>query len=116
MNQREPLYSSAVASAVFNPWRVKVAASLLAILWLIPCAWSQAVMGTVSGTVRDQSGGVIPSARVTMTNKGTNEMSTALTNQVGLYFFPTVSPGSYQLSVEAPGLQWWLGVPSVPSS
>lgn len=72
-------------------------------------ALPQASTGSVSGTVRDESGAVIPAAAVTLTNKATNVASRTSTNQVGFYMFPGIVPGSYLLSVEAPGMQKFEG-------
>ncbi len=74
-------------------------------LILTPCAWPQASTGRVSGTVRDQSGAVIPDVPVVMTNTGTNVSSTTKTNDVGFYFFPGVTTGQYRVVVEAPGME-----------
>jgi hypothetical protein len=41
---------------------------LIAVLLSVPCAWSQTSVGQVSGTVRDASGAVIPSAPVVLVN------------------------------------------------
>ena len=43
---------------------------LLVVLAAVPAAWGQSTLGNVSGTVRDQSGAVIPTATVTLTNSG----------------------------------------------
>ena len=77
---------------------------LLAVL-IAPTAWPQASTGSVDGTVRDQTGAVIPNASVTLTNKGTNVASKTTANQVGFYVFPAVVPGPYSLTVEAAGMQ-----------
>lgn len=69
------------------------------------CAWPQASTGSVSGTVRDQTGAVIPGAAVVLTNTATNVTSRTQTNEVGFYMFPGITPGSYRLEVEQPGMQ-----------
>jgi len=61
--------------------------------------------GHLSGTVRDQSGAVIPNAPVLLTNTGTNVSIPGRTNEAGRYYFPGVIPGSYKLSVEFPGMR-----------
>ena len=72
---------------------------------IVPPASPQASTSTVSGTVRDESGAVIPSASVTLTNTSTNITSKTTTNQVGFYIYPGVLPGPYRLSVETSGMQ-----------
>ena len=72
-------------------------------------AWPQASTGTVSGVVRDQSGAVIPTAAVTLSNRNTNVSSKSATNEVGFFAFPGTQPGPYLLSVEAAGMQKFEG-------
>ncbi len=74
-----------------------------------PSAWPQASTATVSGTVRDQTGGVIPTATVTLTGQDTNATSKTTTNSVGYYVFPGIVSGPYLLAVEAPGMQKFEG-------
>ena len=81
----------------------------LALVLLAPAAWPQASTATVSGTVRDQTGAVIPSASVTLTNSATNVSSKTTANPVGFYMFPGIVPGPYDLTVEAPGMQKFEG-------
>lgn len=78
-------------------------------LLLVPNAWPQAGMGTVSGTVRDQTGAAIPNAAVVLINAATNVSSSTQCNEVGFYFYPSVVVGSYRLSVEAPGMTKFEG-------
>ncbi|MEK7406113.1 MAG: TonB-dependent receptor [Acidobacteriota bacterium] len=65
----------------------------------------QTSTGTVGGTVRDQSGAVIPSAAVALTNTATNITSKTTTNESGYYLFLGVVPGAYRLAVESAGMQ-----------
>lgn len=81
----------------------------LFLILLVPCAWPQATSGTVGGTVRDQSGAVVPNATVTMVNTDTNVTSTTKSNEAGVYYFPGVFPGPYRLTVEVPGMQKFEG-------
>lgn len=73
------------------------------------CAWPQASTGTVSGTVRDQSGAVVPNTQVVMANTATNVSSTTRTNETGFYIFPGVIAGPYLLTVEVPGMKKYEG-------
>ncbi|HWR50132.1 MAG TPA: carboxypeptidase-like regulatory domain-containing protein, partial [Bryobacteraceae bacterium] len=68
-------------------------------------ALPQASNGSVSGTVRDQSNAVIPTAPVVLTNTDTNVISRTTTSQSGFYVFPGVTPGPYRIEVEYPGMQ-----------
>ena len=83
--------------------RLPALSMLLALLF--PAAWSQAITGTVSGTVRDQSGAVVPNAQVLITNTETNVVSRSQSNEAGVFYYPGVIQGPYRLSVELPGMQ-----------
>jgi hypothetical protein len=72
-------------------------------------AWSQTSAGTVNGTVRDQSGAVMPNVNVVVANADTNVTSTTRTNEAGFYFFPGLNPGAYKLTVESAGMQKYEG-------
>ena len=61
--------------------------------------------GAVLGVVSDTSGAVIPNASVTITNTATGVTTTTKTDIQGLYVFPYVQPGVYDVSAGAAGLQ-----------
>jgi Carboxypeptidase regulatory-like domain/TonB dependent receptor-like, beta-barrel len=63
----------------------------------------QVAGGTLSGTVTDASGAVIPHAQVAITNTATGVTSTAVTDSAGLYTAPNLLPGTYQVTISAPG-------------
>jgi len=72
---------------------------------LSPPAFAQGAAGSVSGVVRDTSGAVVPGASVTITNTATGVTTPTNTNNEGLYVFPYVQPGVYDLTASAPGFQ-----------
>ena len=59
----------------------------------------------LTGTVQDNSGSVIPGAKVTMTDEATGVMRVVETNGQGLYAFPALVPASYTLKVDAKAFQ-----------
>ena len=59
--------------------------------------------GDITGTVIDPSGAVVPNASVTIRNNGTNDTRNGTTNSNGLYRFALLPPGSYTVTVTAPG-------------
>src|SRR5579883_312698 len=61
--------------------------------------------GDISGTVTDQTGGVLRDVTVTLKNNGTGATQTTRTNSDGVYRFSFVSPGSYTISTSASGFQ-----------
>ena len=66
---------------------------------------SQSTTGSITGTVTDPSGAVIPGAKVTLTNEGTNISATADTSPTGDYTFPNLRAAGYMVQVEAPGFR-----------
>lgn len=94
----------------------KLAFLLLAVTLLTVCAWPQTSAGTVNGTVRDQSGAVIPNVPVVVANIDTNVTSTTRTNEAGFYFFPGLNPGPYKLTVESSGMQKYEGTFAVQTA
>jgi hypothetical protein len=68
-------------------------------------AFGQAPTGSVSGTVTDQSGGVIPSATVTITDKATAAARVLSTNAEGLFSAPSLPAGEYEVRGEVTGFK-----------
>src|ERR1700694_4364020 len=67
-------------------------------------AFGQTV-GDITGVVTDASGGVIAGATVTVTNPQTNFTRAVTTNTSGLYNFPALQPGIYNVKAELQGFQ-----------
>ncbi len=59
--------------------------------------------GQITGEVKDPSGAFIPNASVTVTNTATNAARSTTTNSDGIYSFPDLTPGVYQVKVMSPG-------------
>ena len=68
--------------------------------------------GALTGTVKDPSGGVIPSATVTLTSVTTGQARTTMTGADGVYHFNLLPPGNYRVRIEASGFKP-VEVPSV---
>jgi hypothetical protein len=60
---------------------------------------------TISGTVVDQGGGVIPNAEIVITNLDTQQIRTVRTDAVGLFYAAALSPGNYRVTATAPGFE-----------
>jgi len=88
-------------------WSVLVALGAFCAFFVLlsPPALAQGAAGSVSGVVRDTSGAVVPGASVTITNTATGVTTRTETNNEGLYFFPYVQPGVYDLTASRPGFQ-----------
>ncbi|MGH9355102.1 MAG: carboxypeptidase regulatory-like domain-containing protein, partial [Terriglobia bacterium] len=69
----------------------------------LPQARAQVAGATMTGTVSDISGAVIPNAQVLIKNVATGHQRPATTDAAGLYAVPNLLPGSYQVTVTAPG-------------
>ena len=60
---------------------------------------------TLTGSVTDPSGAVIPNARVSIKNTATGIVTAVTTNSAGLYVVPNLIPGPYQVTVSTQGFQ-----------
>lgn len=75
---------------------------LLLILALVSAASAQQTSGTLKGTVTDQLGSLVVGAKVTI-KSARGVITTANSNSSGIYEFRRIEPGTYQISVVAPG-------------
>src|SRR5579875_3720780 len=66
---------------------------------------AQNISSTVKGTVRDQSGAVVPGAECILTNSATGLQTKVYTNAAGEFVFLDVPAGTYQVRIEAPGFK-----------
>src|SRR5713226_1491047 len=64
---------------------------------------AQSATATLSGTVEDTNGAVIPGAKVTATNVNTKSQRQATTNEQGYFVIPLLQPTTYVLRVEGQG-------------
>ncbi|SNT44105.1 Carboxypeptidase regulatory-like domain-containing protein [Granulicella rosea] len=62
----------------------------------------QVSSSTISGSVADTTGAVIPGAKVVATNTATNVKTVSITDSAGSYTLPFLPPGSYTVEVDAP--------------
>src|SRR6202000_853368 len=60
---------------------------------------------SLSGTVQDATGAIVPGATATLTNNATHQVKTSTSGPGGDERFSELSPGSYQLVVTAAGFQ-----------
>jgi hypothetical protein len=63
------------------------------------------VTATLSGTVFDSSGAVVPGATITAKNKGTASTTTAVSGPDGLFTIPALEPGNYTVTVTLQGFR-----------
>jgi len=84
---------------------------LLAIV--LALGWSQLSFGqsftsSITGTVTDPSGATVAGAKVSLQNMNTNAASELTTRDDGSYQFNNLQPGTYQITVTAPGFQTYI--------
>src|SRR5688572_22765454 len=85
---------------------LKRLAAALFVTMLSPIAViSQSDRGTITGTVQDATGAVVPEAKVTLTNTLTGVNFTVPTTSVGDYTVPQLPPGIYTIRVEKEGFR-----------
>jgi hypothetical protein len=71
-----------------------------ALVLLAPPALAQITTGTVTGTVKDATGGVIPGATAVLISETRGTRSApAVTNESGTYVFPNVTPDTYTVEI-----------------
>jgi hypothetical protein len=81
-----------------------ILAAALAALFSV-CAWSQTQLATVSGTITDPTGAIVPGVSVTIVSQGTGLKRSALTDTAGEYRFAGLPTGNYSLRLEKTGFQ-----------
>jgi len=65
----------------------------------------EGINATLSGTVSDNTGALIPGVEVTAKNIATGVASTTITNETGTFRFPSLQPGEYEASAVLSGFQ-----------
>ena len=86
-------------------WILSVIGLVIGLAGLVGLASGQSIFATLSGTVADASGAVVPGASITLTNTASGDVRKSVSNQDGYYSFTSVPTGTYDLLVEAKGFQ-----------
>ena len=76
---------------------------LIAALCIAVPAAAQLDRGQITGTIKDQSGAVVPGATVTATDLQTKVVRTTVTDGTGFYTFPNLTPARYTVTAELQG-------------
>lgn len=85
-------------------WMFALALMLLA----LSAAFSQAVSGSIVGTVSDSSGAPMAGTKVSAVQADAGVNRTAVTNESGNYSFPDLPPGAYTITAEQPGFKKFI--------
>src|SRR5687768_8506640 len=91
-----------------NPriWSQPMRLAIFALLFSIaPCSVAQVLYGTLTGTVEDATGGVVPSATVKVVSPSTGQERETTTSATGSYTLTNLAPGAYSLQISAQGFQ-----------
>jgi hypothetical protein len=81
---------------------------LLALALSAGLATAQDPRGFLRGTVSDNSGAVVPGAKVRATSNETGVIASAVANEAGVYNIPYLIPGFYKLSAEQDGFKTFV--------
>jgi hypothetical protein len=82
--------------------------SLFVILGMTGSLFGQSSNGTISGTVVDPTGAIVPAAQVSVAGEGVSASGKAATGPDGSYTLPNLPPGTYRLEVAASGFQTFV--------
>ncbi len=102
-----------ISACSFARWRKTLCLSSLACLFgaalavFTTTANAQQLTGTISGTAYDQSGAVVPSAKVILKNQDSGDERASTTGSDGHFVITAVQPGTYTVSVSAKGFSSW---------
>jgi hypothetical protein len=78
---------------------------LVTVLLSVFVCFSQESRGTLTGTVTDPQGAVVPGAKVEVKDLGTNGVTTVTTSDRGVYSLPPMNPGAYTVTATAAGFK-----------
>ncbi|PYS00830.1 MAG: hypothetical protein DMG12_16685 [Acidobacteria bacterium] len=80
------------------------------LIFLLSCAsvWAQSSTAQINGTVKDQSGAVLPGADVTATQTATGAKRSAVTDETGSYTLTNLPIGPYTLEMALPGFRTYV--------
>jgi hypothetical protein len=79
--------------------------SSMAMLSVLAATGKAQTSGEITGLITDSSGAAVVGANVTVINKATSATRKITTNSEGLYTFPSLLPGIYELKVEQSGFK-----------
>lgn len=84
------------------------AVALVALLiFTVPAAKAQTTTATLTGTVADVSGAVVPGATVSLRNESSGDLRKTVSNGSGYFTFAAVPPATYTIRVESSGFVAW---------
>ena len=79
--------------------------AIIAILFSAAPLAAQSITGGISGTVADQTGAVVPNAKLTAIETRSNVVTETVSDAAGAYSFPALRVGEYRVEAEADGFR-----------
>jgi outer membrane receptor protein involved in Fe transport len=83
--------------------RVRLALGLCGLLLVSATALAQERTGSIAGTIKDSSGGILPGATIQATSPSLVGTQTAVADGQGNYRFPALTPGVYEITATLQG-------------
>ena len=84
------------------------ALTLVLVLSAVPAFGQGASTSTISGTVVDASGGVLPGATISAKHLGTGVITTGVTNTQGAFTLPSLQSGAYEVTITMEGFKTFV--------
>src|SRR5215831_5941169 len=107
MERQDPWWAlSGVGGSMKRAKKFMAAGTVLSLLLAgLGNVWAQTGNASLGGIVQDPSSALIPGVSVTARNVDTAVTVTQVTNESGVYNFPVLQPGTYEVSAELPGFK-----------
>lgn len=87
-----------------NGWRAWMACAATVVALLAPVsAWAQVSTANIGGTVKDESGAVLPGVNVAVINSGNGARRDTVTAENGTFRVQALQPGTYEVQAEMTG-------------
>ena len=100
------LQAAFLRPVTFATRKVLVAIGIACVLTALSAsAFAQGGNASLGGAIEDQSKALIPGVSVTARNVATSVTATQITNESGIYNFPSLQPGTYEITAELPGFK-----------
>ena len=95
--------------------RILILLAVVSAFVIVTCvtAAGQGATAQISGTVKDQSGAVLPGAEITATQTETGTVRMTLSDETGSYVLPNLPVGPYKLEVSLAGFRTFVDRKSV---
>ncbi len=91
------------------PSRRRSFGTILLLLFVLPAlASAQETRATITGTVKDTQGALVPGVTITVLNTDTNVATEAVTNQSGMFSVQKLQPGPVRITASLPGFKTWV--------